>query len=606
MFKFLRSQAKVFYWVIAGSFVLFLGLGGMTSRGCNAPGTANIEPGVIGSVNGTKITSQQYDLAVRQQIAMLRQQGANQELNANQYAEANERAWDYLVRNALVEQAIADRKIKVSDAEILDVFQNNPPAEILNQFRTEDGNIDIDAYYAALQNSENDWTSAENYVRSMLPRQKLNDEIAASAFVSDQDVRKEYIRQTGRGVAEYMGVLFTDVGADYEPAAADIQAWYEAHQDEYMGTAQAQGQVVRFAKTPSEADEADILALMNEIREDILSGRKDFATAAAEFSDDESSAVRGGDLGRFDRNRMVAPFTEAAFSLEVGELSEPVRTKFGYHLIEVTEQDRDKDSGEVYEVTARHILLKVTPGPGTLDMIREAADAFRDRVDGASFLMTAEAEAMDLIAADAVAENRDIPGLPLSLQGANWLFDAEKGEVSPVFENRDCYYVVLCEGHTPAAVRPLEEVRGQVTLAVRKEHNVEAAKAKLTPAVGEVQMGRSMAEVAEANGLAHAVTDTFTANGNIDGVGYGTDFNMDVIMGTVGELIPEIETLRGVFAATPLWVKPVDQADFEQRMPGLRAALLQRAQGEVISAWFDERIADSEIVDHRHMLRQGG
>ena len=239
-------------------------------------------------------------------------------------------------------------------------------------------------------------------------------------------------------------------------------------------------------------------------------------------------------------------------------------------------------------------------------MIREAADAFRDRVDGASFLMTAEAEAMDLIAADAVAENRDIPGLPLSLQGANWLFDAEKGEVSPVFENRDCYYVVLCEGHTPAAVRPLEEVRGQVTLAVRKEHNVEAAKAKLTPAVGEVQMGRSMAEVAEANGLAHAVTDTFTANGNIDGVGYGTDFNMDVIMGTVGELIPEIETLRGVFAATPLWVKPVDQADFEQRMPGLRAALLQRAQGEVISAWFDERIADSEIVDHRHMLRQGG
>ena len=74
MFKFLRSRAKVFYWVIASTFILFLFLGGMTSRGCNAPGTRQSEPGVIGYVNGTRITSQMYQMAVSQQMNMMRQQ----------------------------------------------------------------------------------------------------------------------------------------------------------------------------------------------------------------------------------------------------------------------------------------------------------------------------------------------------------------------------------------------------------------------------------------------------------------------------------------------------------------------------------------------------
>ena len=98
-----------------------------------------------------------------------------------------------------------------------------------------------------------------------------------------------------------------------------------------------------------------------------------FEQAAAQYSEDQSNALKGGELGRFDRNRMVAPFTEVAFSLPVGEISEPVRTDFGYHLIEVLDQQADAESGEVYEVEARHILLRVNPGPATLDLIQQMA-----------------------------------------------------------------------------------------------------------------------------------------------------------------------------------------------------------------------------------------
>jgi len=111
-----------------------------------------------------------------------------------------------------------------------------------------------------------------------------------------------------------------------------------------------------------------------------------------------------------------------------------------------------------------------------------------------------------------------------------------------------------------------------------------------------------MVDAAATHGLAHAVTDTFTANGNVDGVGYGTEFNMTMIRSAVGELVPEISTLRGVCAAQALWVSEIDQADYESRATGIHAALLQRAQGEILNAWFEDQKAVARIEDYRHQL----
>lgn len=605
MFKILRSKAKVFYWVIAGSFFLFLGLGGLTGRGCQAPGSGSFEAGVVGSVNGKTISAQDYDFTVRQQTAMLRQQAAGGDLNANQYATARERAWQQMVRSSLLEQAIGKRGIKVSDDEVLATFRDNPPMELLNAYRDENGAIDLERYYADLQNPEADWSRAEAYVRDVyLPNLKFMEEIAAGAVVTDDEVRQEYARQTGRAVAEYMGQAFAELGDAFEPSDEALQAWYAAHLEDYQRPARARVQAVRFPKEASDADYEDVRQFMAEVREEIVSGRKDFAAAAGEYSED-GSARNGGDLGTFDRNRMVAPFTEAAFALPVGEVSEPVRTRFGYHLIEVLSQERDKDSGEVYQIHARHILLKVTPGPATLDLLRESAEAFRSRVDGNSFAATAQAEAMDLVEPDAFIPGRDLPTLPMTLAGSNWAFAAKQGAVSSVFENDQFLYVVHKLEDLPAGPAPLEDVRGQVALAVRQDHNREAARAKLAPAVGEVQMGTALAVAAANHGLAHALTDTFTINGNVENVGYGTAFNAAALNGTVGQLVPEVETPRGLYALIPRWIAPFDEADFAARLEGLRGALLQRKQAEIMEQWFEEQEAQAKIEDHRAAMGMG-
>ena len=602
MFKLLRSKAKVFYWVIAATFILFLILGGLTGRGCRAPGTRQLDPTVVGSVNGMDISAQYFDYAYRQLLEQARGPRGNRTLTADDSARARERAWDEIVQEMVIQQAIKDYGIEVTNEDVLDVFTNNPPRELLAQYRREDGSIDMDQYYADLQNPEIDWSRTEQVIRMSLPRQKLFDMITTDAMVTDEQIREEFIRQNGRAVAEWMGAHLSDQ-EEYTPTDEDVLAYYEAHLEDYDRGEQAVAQVVRFDKSPSEADEADVLNFITEIREEITSGQTDFANAAKDYSED-GSAANGGDLGTFDRDRMVAPFTEAAFSLPIGEISEPVRTEFGYHLIEVTDQETDAETGEVLKVTARHILLKVEPSQQTIDDLYEAASEFRKRVTGKTFASVAEAEARDLITTEPFYAGRSLGAMQASLAGCNWAFEAAVGEVSPVFGNQDCFYIVKLESKLPAAPAPLERVRRTVEVAVKREHNKTAALEQLAPAQAAVRDGSSLADAAAEFGLKHAVTDTFNFTGNVVDVGYGTDFNKVVIKGEVGTLIENIETTRGVFAAVPLWIAPIDEEAYAAAIEGIRQGLLETQRNELITEWLDQRVAEADVIDLRHELAQ--
>jgi len=121
----------------------------------------------------------------------------------------------------------------------------------------------------------------------------------------------------------------------------DLRSYYDSNKSEFE---QAKGShiLIRFKGStaplkPNEKDltDAEALAKAQDIRKQILAGA-DFATLAKAESDDVGSGAKGGDLGEFKRGQMVAAFDQAAFSLPIGEVSEPVKTQFGYHIIKVT------------------------------------------------------------------------------------------------------------------------------------------------------------------------------------------------------------------------------------------------------------------------------
>jgi peptidyl-prolyl cis-trans isomerase C len=121
----------------------------------------------------------------------------------------------------------------------------------------------------------------------------------------------------------------------------DLRAYYNAHKDEFE---EAKGShiLIRFKGSsiplkPNQKDltEPEALAKAQDIRGKLVAGA-DFATLAKAESDDTGSATKGGELGTFRHKQMVPPFDEAAFTVPIGQVSEPVRTQFGYHLIKIS------------------------------------------------------------------------------------------------------------------------------------------------------------------------------------------------------------------------------------------------------------------------------
>ncbi|MGA3016241.1 MAG: peptidylprolyl isomerase [Bryobacteraceae bacterium] len=134
------------------------------------------------------------------------------------------------------------------------------------------------------------------------------------------------------------------VRKDLKSDEADLRKYYTQHQPEYEQVHGAhilirfQGSQVPVRAGQKDLTDAEALAKAQDLRAKILAGA-DFADLARKESDDIGSGNNGGDLGTFKHGQMVPSFDEAAFKLKPGELSEPIKSQFGYHLIKVQTHD---------------------------------------------------------------------------------------------------------------------------------------------------------------------------------------------------------------------------------------------------------------------------
>lgn len=142
--------------------------------------------------------------------------------------------------------------------------------------------------------------------------------------------------------------LVRSVTESQKPDEAALKANYEQHKADYE-QAKASHILIRFKGSPAPAREGqkdlteeEALAKIKALREKIVNGGGDFAAIAKAESDDSGSGANGGTLGQFGHGQMVPEFEKAAFSLPIGQVSEPVKTQFGYHIIKVESRDSKK------------------------------------------------------------------------------------------------------------------------------------------------------------------------------------------------------------------------------------------------------------------------
>ncbi len=212
-------------------------------------------------------------------------------------------------------------------------------------------------------------------------RHQLAEQLAELKALA-QEARRLKIDQTPEAKAQMAmrddqliaGLLYQQLTKNAKPSPADLQAYYDAHKNEWE-TVTARHILIRFKGSPvglkdgqKDLTDEEALAKAKDLRAKIVAGG-DFAALAKAESDDVGSGANGGALGEFTRGRMVPPFDEAAFTLKVDEVSEPVKTQFGYHIIQVTKHDTRK-----MDDVKNEIADKVGP-----EMAQKSVEAIRDK-----------------------------------------------------------------------------------------------------------------------------------------------------------------------------------------------------------------------------------
>lgn len=595
----LRESTGIIMWIVILAFVGLI----VVEWGADYSGTARSRSDAIGVINGQEVSLKLFQQALRNAA---RQRG--REERGDDGALVRE-VWQAIVNETIVSQELERLGIQITDEELATYTREAPPQPVqeIEVFQT-DGEFDPQLYQQFL-NDQNTFADARNrefimQIERMWENQLLNHRLQTllmeTVRVSAPEVRKHYVDRNEKVRVEYVfssSASPSDSGTELDES--EIEGEYAASADDYRHGRQVQIRYALFPRVPSAADSADIEKQAHSLREDLAAGA-DFGELAEAMSEDEGSAASGGDLGTFGRGRMVAPFEEAVFALEPGEVSQPVLTRFGWHLIKL--EERLEEDGEE-KVRARHILLKFTTSQATEDSLHEAASDFRELAADRGIDAASEIEGVEVRDPGWVPPGSVIPGLGL---GTGWVvnlfFDSEVGTVSRVGSVEGSFWVAQLVEAREEGVAPLEEVRDRVERSLQGRKRAEAAAEVLREIRGAVLGGGDLAAGAAANGLELSETEPFARADFVPGVGRSTEFTRAAFALQPGGLSDVVVARNGAYLLRVIEKTPIEEEAFLDGREALMEELLQERRNEALQVWLSQFYAAAEIEDNRHLF----
>jgi peptidyl-prolyl cis-trans isomerase D len=486
----------------------------------------------VAEVNGQQIKERELDMMVHRQQSVADESARGQ-------GDRRKEVLDGMVAEILFAQAAAEMKLRVGD-DAVDATIHSLPG------MTRNGRFDEAAYRQELGRQGLSDVAFRDRVQRFLVMDQLSEGLRGSAFVTDSEIRDALRLEGQRRDVGYFVVPAAQFTASSEPTDAEIKAYYEAHRAAYTTPERAKIQYVDLDAKQLAAsirpDEDAVKAYYEQHRDEFVQraqrrarhilvaagesatpeavesarqkaaqaaarirGGEPFAAVAKEISEDPGSAAQGGDLGWFERGVMVKEFEDVAFTLPPGQLSDPVRSPFGFHVIEVTEVR------EPVAPTLEAARARVEQAVRQL----EAERLYYDQVDRLSDLVFENAGSLEP-AAEALA---------LRIQTTDW-FGREGGlgilanpkVVAAAFseevrgEGRNSEPLDLGPEHTAVLrviayeeprPRAFEEVRADVRAKLVAEKAAAAARTRADQLLSRARAGTPLEALAKETGVGY-------------------------------------------------------------------------------------------------------
>lgn len=452
-------------------------------------------------VNGEDIPVADFRQIVQQQL-LQQEELTRVDLSEDARRQLESNVLEGMVRNRVVAQYVKEAGYRIGDQRVAEHIRGLPVFQVGGQFSN-------DAYMAALASQGVTPIAFEEERRAALQIEELQAGVLESSFFTPAEFRRFVVLEGERRQASFavleigqaMGSIkvteeelqqyydshpdqfeseesvaldYVEAGLSDVPEASDIteedlRAAYEANLGRFQTAEQRRARHILIA-VDQDTDDAAAVALATEIRGRLIAG-EDFGALAKKYSDDPGSAGNGGELGWAGKGTYVEAFETVLFAQEVGELSEPVKTEFGYHIIQVAEikagvektfqEVRDELAAELESRSSQDAFYALTEkmddaaleNPGSLQAVAAATG-----------LPVRHIDRFTRAGGEPFGNNRAIINAAFSSAVL------EGGENSALIELAEGRVVVLrVTEHQPVKLRAFGEVRAEVEKAVRAE-----------------------------------------------------------------------------------------------------------------------------------------
>jgi peptidyl-prolyl cis-trans isomerase D len=602
MMRAMRENTKWVFYILVIAFVgwLVVDVGmGLTGGGQYTTGDALLK------INGDAINVQEYQNTYQNALEQMRDRTSRGPLSREEEQELQNQVVEELIQRTLLRQAYRRLGLEATEREIQETARTNPPPELMRaeQFQTN-GQFDPakwQRFLSAGSAADPQFLAAlEARYREEIPRLKLAQYITADVYVSDAKLWRSYRDQHDSVTGVFVAMLPGMVEDGEVPVTeAELRDYLREHEAEYKRAAMAYVSFVAVPRLPDAQDSALARSRAARVRAEAARSLAAFEAAAQRESSDSASGRSGGDLGwiRYSDPQFDQDFTAAMKRLRAGEVSQPVATQFGLHVIRI-----DQIKGDSAKV--RHILVPFDLRPEHLDVVEGRADSLdriaADQPNGTMLDSAARILGLPLGASQRVVEGERLQlGRWMIPDVGVWAFEARVGETSPVVEGEPAYYVFRLDSVIPEGVPPLDDIRPGVLAGARYEKKEQLLGARAERLLGELRGEPDLLAAARARGLDAQVYGPFA---RINPPGYlsreplltGTAFGLQVgersglVKGRDGYYVAQIRTRHAADSAA--WLKQRDA----QREEVLRAARQARFR-----AYVEGLRATAKVVDRR-------
>lgn len=589
------------------------------------------------TVNGEEITFQQYQQAYDRAYQRLSDQfGGNVPKGLADSLGVKQQVINQLVQGALLRQGAEAMGIVVSNQEIRDTIQE------MVQFQ-ENGAFSMDRYKSILAANRMAPTKFEQSLRfdrlsEVAAREigrfaatttdfeiqeiysQLNEKVAvdyvefsAADFTDKVEMDDEKIADWFETVKDnyktapevklqYLAFTFDEVGSKIDIDDAAVDEYYENNIEEYKIPEKRKARHILFKASDNDSEEihTEKLKKAEEIRQLALEGQ-DFAELAREYSEGPSKA-NGGDLGSFTRSQMVGPFAEAVFSMQPGDISDVVKTRFGYHviLLEDIEPPLTTPKANVHDEIVKTLQDKQAESL-TFQVANEAYEAI---ISSGSLTAYGEAHPEATIQESDFFTNETAPEV-LKKDDAflGKAFELSTGELSSLIKGSTGYAILFVEDRKAPVVPPLAEVKEKVMENYRQTQSIELAKEAAQKILDDAKASGDFAQTAVGQELSLKDSGMLAQNNQSQDTEFPAELTATAFQLSTSNPLPEKIGEVGdnfyVYAFKNREVPTMPEDDTE--MERYKQSLLRFKQQQLVASWLRHMEIGAEVTKHQSL-----